>query len=300
MHLKSAHTVILSVTLCFFLWGCAAIIFPQPGSPVLKQSVFATEDRDSTITVDHEPWNLFLELYATKDRYDIVRVKYGDVVAEQHEELAKYLDKLSMIDTATLNRSEQLAYWVNLYNASVVKLILDHYPIRSIMDIQTTFLGTSPFNMPVVKVRGRKYSLNYVKDHIIRPLWALEPRVHYLLCDGAVSSPNLALEAYTAKDLDKTLVNAAAQYVNHFKGLTITKDRHVVASRLYEWYEDDFGRSPERAFHHIYVYSREKQRDRLEIYEEIDAYRYNWLLNDAKFANDTTPETYLNQGKYNP
>ena len=92
-----------------------------------------TQVSDSTQTVDHSPWNIFLKKYlVTNHPSGINRLRYGNVMSEDHQVLDGYIVQLQQIRVSKLNRNEQKSYWVNLYNALTVKVVLDHYPVKSI------------------------------------------------------------------------------------------------------------------------------------------------------------------------
>jgi hypothetical protein len=93
-------------------------------------------DPASTATVDHSSWDLFLSRYLVSDHPSgINRVRYGEVTAQHKRELQAYIDDLQALAVSELNRDEQMAYWINLYNAVTVEIVLDHYPVSSITKI---------------------------------------------------------------------------------------------------------------------------------------------------------------------
>ena len=125
-----------------------------------------------------------------------------------------------------LNQSEQFAYWVNLYNAKTVDLVVAHYPVRSIRDIGISgLLATGPWGKKVVRVEGVDLSLDDVEHKILRPLWR-DPRIHYAVnCASAGRCPNLARSAYTGASLEAMLKVAARDYVNSPRGASIQNRR---------------------------------------------------------------------------
>ena len=96
------------------------------------------------------------------------------------------------------SRDEQLAYWINLYNALTVKVILDHYPVKSILDIDISpgWFSIGPWGKKLVAVEGVEISLDDIEHRILRPIWR-DPRIHYALNCAAVGCPNLLREAFT-------------------------------------------------------------------------------------------------------
>ncbi len=62
-------------------------------------------------------------------------MRYQDVSASDRAALSEYIDYLILLPISRFARAEQRAYWINLYNARTVRLILEHYPVASVMDI---------------------------------------------------------------------------------------------------------------------------------------------------------------------
>lgn len=283
------------------LGACSTVDRVGVPDPVLLNSAVAAEDRNSIEEINHKPWEMFLELYTIRDEYGVVRVRYGDVTDEIKLLLREYLLDLSKVDPGTLNRHEQLAFWVNLYNARVVKLILDHYPLKSIEKISFHGLPFGPWQEDIVSVDGRPYSLYEIKNRILRPLWILDPRIHYILFDGAVGSPNLAQNAYTGKTIDEAMDKAASDYINNFRGATFTDDGHLIVSELYDWYGDDFGGHEEAILDHLRQYAEGRLKYHLQYQDEIDIYKFDWSLNDASRKGEAKPMKRLphNTAPYN-
>jgi hypothetical protein len=124
---------------------------------------------DSTTIVDHTPWNRILKKYlVTNHPSGINRFRYGSVSPEDRKNLTDYLRRLQMIAVSSLNRKEQLAYWINLYNALTIKVILDHYPVKSIMaiDISPGFFNNGPWDAKLLTIEGEKVSLNDIEHRI--------------------------------------------------------------------------------------------------------------------------------------
>ena len=106
-------------------------------------------------------------------------------------ELRRYLDELSTpseMDFGRWMEKEQLAFLINLYNATTLRLIVDHYPVKSIKDIGNLWKG--PWDQPVVRLFGRKVTLNTIEHDILRKNYE-EPRIHFALVCAARGCPPL-------------------------------------------------------------------------------------------------------------
>ncbi|MFN0158009.1 MAG: DUF547 domain-containing protein [Bacteroidota bacterium] len=152
---------------------------------------------------------------------------------------AEYLASLRRVDPFSIkNQDERLAFWINVYNAFTLKLIIDRYPVKSIRDIQEG--GKGPWDIVWIDIAEDKYSLNQIEHQVIRKQFE-EPRIHFALVCAAKSCPPLRSEAYVGKKLDKQLEDNAKKFLND-----VSKNRFEKAtdtlylSELFSWYGDDF------------------------------------------------------------
>lgn len=234
-------------------------------------------DPGSMRVVDHGPWEQFLLRYLRVDADGIHRIAYAEVDAADRALLDGYLDHLAGLPIARLNRDEQMAYWINLYNALVVRLVLDHYPVASIRDIARQPDG--PWNLELITIDGVPVSLNDIQHRILRPIWR-DPRVHYALNCGAIGCPNLQPVPFEGEHLDRQLTEAAMAYVNDARCIRFD-DRRLVVSSIFRWYRDDFGGSDRDVISHLMAYAEPELALTLQRFERVDADVFSWRLNDA-------------------
>ena len=226
--------------------------------------------------VDHAPWDAFLGKYVRPAADGINRLAYAEAVKADRAMLAPYLTQLQKTAVADLSRDEQFAFWVNLYNAATVDLILREYPVKSIREIG--LLGQGPWGDKRLKVQGRKLSLDDIEHAILRPIWK-DVRIHYAVNCASIGCPNLATKAWRADQLEPMLDAAAAAYINHPRGFAMVNGS-LVASNIYEWYEVDWG-SPEKVLAHARKFATGQSAAMLASAKIIDGYDYNWSLNEA-------------------
>jgi Protein of unknown function, DUF547 len=242
---------------------------------------WSAHDETSTATIEHGALDAFLGIYLVKDGDGgLTRVAYGRVTPDDRRALGAYIGMLEAEDIAAFNRREQFAYWVNLYNAVTLRLILDHYPIESIRDINDGPLSAGPWKRELVTVNGQSLRLDDIEHRILRRLWR-EPRVHYAVNCASVGCPNLADRAYTGATLDEQLDAGARAYINSPRGVTIDGDGRLIVSSLYDWFREDFGMSDEDVIEHLRTYADDDLTAALATRTSIDGYRYNWALNGA-------------------
>jgi len=167
------------------------------------------------------------------------------------------------------NEKQQLAFLINLYNASTLQLIVDHYPVKSIKKIRQGFKG--PWDQSVVPLFGKQITLNTLEHKIIRPTYK-DPRAHMALVCAAKGCPILRSEAYTAERMDDQLDDQSRRYLATPAGLVIDRKKGTASiSAIFKWYGDDFASVP--AF--IEKYSDENINEL-----KIRYLNYDWSLNE--------------------
>ena len=236
-------------------------------------------DPQSAQIVDHRDWGEFLTRSVVVGDDGINRVAYGDVTAGDRAALGTYIDRLAALPVSTLNRDEQLAFWVNLYNALTVQVVLDHFPVDTILDIDISpgFFADGPWGKTLVTVEGHEVSLNDIEHRILRPIWR-DPRIHYAVNCASIGCPNLIAHPFTGSGAPALLDEGARSYINHPRGVSAGPDG-LVLSKIYSWFEEDFGRDEEDVIAHIRRFADLALAESLALNDEISDYRYDWSLN---------------------
>lgn len=244
----------------------------------LSSGIWKKHDPSSNIVVDHSAWDAFLSKYTRKNGQGINLVAYGSVSAADKKSLQDYLSGLQTTDVTKLNRNEQYAFWLNLYNASTVNLGIKNFPIKSILDIKSNPLDLKgPFNDNVAKVNGITLTLDTIESGIVRPIWN-DARLHYAFNCAAISCPNLGAEAYKGSKINAQLNAAAKAFINDPRGIQIENGK-ITASKIFFWYSDDFGKNEKDVLAHIKKFASPKLITALEGKTKIDSYEYDWALN---------------------
>lgn len=242
--------------------------------------VWQTNSPQSALQVDHSLWSRFLAQYVTPGKDGINRVHYGSVSETDRQALARYIKILAGTPVGTLNQNEQKAYWINLYNGLTVQLILDHYPVDSIRDIDISpgFFSDGPWGKKLVQVEGFQLSLDDIEHRILRPIFQ-DNRVHYAVNCASIGCPNLQEKAFTPENMDILLVQAAHDYINHPRGVRVT-ERELIVSSIYDWFAGDFVNGNEAVLNHLRSYADEPLRTQLSRFNRISGYEYDWSLNE--------------------
>ncbi|MEO1658022.1 MAG: DUF547 domain-containing protein [Pseudomonadota bacterium] len=264
----------------FLVSGLIAALGVMASAALAQDDVapFNSFDEASLLTVDHTAWDAFLDSYVVQaDGMGLVA--YADVTETDHASLKAYLTALQAIDPTLLGRDEAFAYWVNLYNAGTIDLILDNYPVRSIM-LLLSGVQPGPWKRSIFVVDGHRLTLDQVEHSILREFWD-EPRVHYALNCASIGCPDLTSDPYTGRDLD-TMLNAAARgYINSPRGVRV-EDGKLFASSIFKWFKEDFGDSQEEVIAHFIQYAEPELAEELSAFSKIDKDGYDWRLNEPK------------------
>lgn len=230
-------------------------------------------------TISHAAWTRFLRKYVHTTKVGLNLVAYAQVPATDRKKLQTYIRTLEDIKISHYNRAQQEAYWINLYNAETVNVILEHYPVKSILDINISpgWFSRGPWDAKLLTIEGNKVSLNDIEHRILRPIWD-DNRLHYALNCASIGCPNLQRHAFTADKLNNMLNQAAVTYINSPRGAHFNGDKLIV-SKIYDWYQVDFGDSEQGVIKHLMRYAKPALKQKLASTKGIADYEYDWNLN---------------------
>ena len=220
----------------------------------------------------HQLWNELLKKHVDSEGM----VDYEGFIRDK-EKLQQYLDQLSQTppDPESWSEAEQLAYWINAYNAFTIMLIAYNYPVESIENLHPTL------NIPTIntvwhkeffKIGGQASSLDKIEHEILRKQFK-EPRIHFAINCASFSCPPLRREAFTAKKLDDQLEEQAKSFINDPKCNRLSADR-VQLSKIFSWFEGDFTRN-EKLIDYLNRYANTKMKPDAS----ISYMEYDWKLN---------------------
>jgi len=225
--------------------------------------------------VTHEIWDGLLKKHVSKNG----DVNYKGFIADSAK-LNNYLEVLSKHHPNEKNwsREEQMAYWINAYNAFTIKLIVQNYPVKSIKDIKNgiPFVNTV-WDIKFIKIEGQEYDLNNIEHSILRPKFE-DPRIHFAVNCASVSCPNLLNEAFTAKRLNEQLDGAARSFLADKSKNKFDSTSKAQVSKIFSWFKGDFTKKDKSLVDFLNRYAPVK----LTAKAEIAYLDYDWNLNDVK------------------
>ena len=248
---------ILSLLLFLFLVSCHSPVVGKAGSK----------------PPSHHLWNELLKTHVKAKG----EVDYKGFIREKPK-LESYLKLLSenAPDRSKWSKNDQLAYWINLYNAFTVKLIVDNYPTKSIRDLGPKFkipLLKDVWHYKFFKIAGVEMSLDEVEHSILRKEFE-EPRIHFAINCASVSCPPLLNEAFVAANLENQLTRVATTFINDPSRNKISRQSAQLSS-IFSWFKGDFTKKG-TLIEFLNRYSKVK----ISANARITFLDYDWNLNE--------------------
>ena len=224
---------------------------------------------------------LYAELLSKHTRDGLV--DYASFKAE-HPKLKQYLAYLAGINPDELNRDDAFAYYINLYNAATIDLVLENYPgIDSIKDIGG-FFG-KPWKIEFITLKGKKVHLDHVEHEILRPTYK-DPRLHFAVNCASLGCPPLYAKPFEGETIDATLDELARQNMADPAHTRLDGD-DLYVSKVFDWFGEDWGGKEDKiAF--VRKHSAPDQAakiDRLDSNLDLKYSDWDWTLNDPRYKN---------------
>ena len=206
-------------------------------------------------------WNKILETHVSAN---------GDVnytALKQDPNFDKVLSTFAKeLPNASWSKNEKLAYWMNVYNAYTLKLIVDHLPLKSITDLK------EPWDQQFIVLENTSFSLNQIEHEILRKEFQ-DPRIHFGINCASISCPVLHNKAFYAENVSATLEMLTKRFINDKSRNTISTNQLKV-SQIFDWFKEDFtvGQS-------LIDFLNKYSNTSITASASIDYQDYNWNLN---------------------
>ncbi|WP_411028912.1 DUF547 domain-containing protein [Spongiimicrobium sp. 3-5] len=232
--------------------------------PKVKEDEEPIPPKKASKAPDHALWNTLLGKHVADDG----NVNYKGF-ANDNDKLQTYLMYLAEnAPTDSWSKNELLAYYINLYNAATVKLIIDNYPLKSIKDIK------GPWDKKVVVVGDKKLSLGEIEHKILRKMD--EPRIHFAINCASYSCPKLLNVAFSAAEMEKLLQQTASEFVNDSKR-NILSVNTIQISQIFKWFKKDFTSNGS-----LIDFVNKYGKTEVAAGAKVTHLKYDWSLNEAK------------------
>lgn len=256
--MKKIYSVLIAMIIIFFSIGCGVKDYKSSSHPI-----------------SHEIWDSLLQKHVTVDG----QVDYKGIIRDSIP-FNKYINLLknNHPNKSNWSKDEQLAFWINAYNAFTVQLIIDNYPVASIKDIKNgiPFVNTV-WDIKFINIEGATYDLNNIEHGIIRKKFN-EPRIHFAVNCASISCPRLLNEAFTAEKLEEQLAENTRYFLANKVKNDFSDPDNIKLSKLLKWYSGDFdGKKYGGVKGLIEKYGPPHNEN-----ANIDYLEYDWNLNDKK------------------
>lgn len=176
------------------------------------------------------------------------------------------------------SKEQKKAYWINLYNLLTLKLVVDHYPIKSITELHPAFyipFLNSVWHQKSFTIYGKQISLDIIEHQILRSDFN-DPRIHFAINCASISCPNLRGEAYQPSILDSQLKDQTILFINDSSKNTLTES-HLQVSPIFLWFKNDFTNHNTELVNYLICYGDSL----ISKNATIDFLDYDWDLNEA-------------------
>ena len=236
---------------------------------LVSLALFVTAVATSRAESWTETYNRLLGKYVTSGgvKYAEWKANAADVQAIQ-----SVVDGIAKENVSAMGKQQQLAFYINAYNAWILHEALGKYPTSSVKDAFFTF-----FTGKRITVAGQQTSFNSLEKDTIRSKFS-EPRVHFALNCASRSCPPLNRSAFSADKLDGQFEALAKGYVNSDRGVKYNgAAKSAELSKIFDWYKDDF-----KADGGAIAFINKRRSTQIPADAKISFQDYDWGLNEAK------------------
>lgn len=260
--------------------AAGALATPQPAANRQPIEKFGADFPLSKKTVSHIYFDSLLEAAVRRDERSGTTLVFYDGLGEQPVAILEaYLRILQRAEVSKLNRSEQLAFWLNLYNAGSLYKTLEQLPARS--SLKEKYLpgadGGTGWDETWLTVEGMRLSLNDIQYRILYAYWPAELVVYGLSCP-ALGCPDFPTRAFQSNDVEERLRQAAHDFVNRGRTVKFKKGKLRVSS-LYWWQREAIWGDDQAILEHLRAYAVGKLKAALASIESIHETSFDWRIN---------------------
>jgi hypothetical protein len=241
---------------------------------LLAASVHAAEP-------DYTAWNHILKTY-----YDPARgMDYAHLKAKDARTLESLRQQLGKVNVAALNRKQQLAYWINVYNVNSVATVVENYPVKSIRDVSTDPIRRlNVFSKERIPFNGELLSLDDVENKKIREGFH-DPRIHFAINCAAKSCPPIRPEAFNGETIDSQLDDQVRKFLTAARFEKSGEALIVHVTKIVDWFGKDFeawGAGRVQFIRRFVAPDKQKLIDDARSDVKLEYDDYDWDLNDWK------------------
>lgn len=236
----------------------------------MKKTIFVTllfalsiQVKAQDLTTFFADTNSFMKAYVSEGKVDYKSI---------HSNPDSLNNLMSLAENSFVSKNDKntyQAFWINAYNLTVIKGIINNYPIKSPLDTPGFFDKTT------YKLAGKSITLNDIENNILRADFK-DARFHFVLVCGAIGCPPLISEAYMPNTLDSQLTKQTKLAINGNYFIKINdKKKSIEGSEILKWYKEDFTMKGQNEIDFINQYRDQK----VPLNYKLTYFTYNWNLN---------------------
>jgi len=212
------------------------------------------------------------EFFKKSDAFFNTYVKNGKVnyktIKTDDASLSELIGMAEKITVSKENEKEYQAFWINAYNLSVIKSVVENYPIKSPLNKAGFFDGIKH------SVGGKKITLNDMEHKMLRAVFPKEARFHFVLVCAGLGCPPIITKAYLPNTLETQLQEQTEKALNDSNFVRINKNK-VKLSQIFDWYKKDFTQGGKSLVEYVNQFRKEKLPENAK----VGYYAYDWTLN---------------------
>jgi hypothetical protein len=193
-------------------------------------------------------------------------------IKKNEDKLDTYLDYLAITSPKKdWSANKTKAFWVNAYNAYTIKIVLENYPLKSILKIKKD--GKNAWEIPFAKVGEKIYTLNHIEHEILRKNFK-DPKIHVAVNCASNSCPKLGNFAFTSENYEAKTTALMREFINDTTRNKITKKK-VQISEIFNWFKSDFTEKGS-----IIDFLNRYSETEITKNATLSYLKYDWSLND--------------------
>jgi hypothetical protein len=194
-------------------------------------------------------------------------------VFKNNREFSTYLKAIENADISGIANEDKLAFYINAYNATVIKNVINHWPINSPMDVDGFFSKIKH------TIAGKEITLDELEH---KYALKIEPVLsHFGLVCAAISCPKLIRNAYEGESVIKQLEENGRIYLMDLDKNRLDRENKILyMSEIFKWFKESFvkkyGSLTETAIHFL---NGNDDDFLMKNKVSVKYLKYNWKLN---------------------
>jgi hypothetical protein len=214
-----------------------------------------------------EKSNQFFKANVFNEKIDYQKIKNAP------DDLNNLINLAASLQVNVNDSNTYRAFWINVYNLTVIHSVIANYPVNSPLSIPGFF------DKETHLVSGKNITLNDIENKLLRGQFNFDPKFHFVLVCGGVGCPPIINKAYMPDSIEEQLEKQTLLSINNPEFIKINhKKKRVQFSQIFEWYKSDFESGNKSLIDFINLYMKEPISSKYK----SSYYPYDWSLNDTK------------------